>query len=235
MSSQLPWHVARAGGIVAWALVASSVIWGLALSTRVLGRRPRPAWLFDLHRFLGGLAVVFTVVHVLAVVADSYVDFGLVNVLVPLTGDWHPLAVAWGIVGLYLLLAVELTSLAMSRLPRRLWRRVHMTSFLVFATTSVHALTAGTDRRSAPFLVAVVLACGVVALLTAVRDGRLHARPSFWQLTQTRKARARGEPAHLVVHEDLLVFVHPPGLSGLVCKFVRRQDRCSDQALGSAR
>jgi DMSO/TMAO reductase YedYZ heme-binding membrane subunit len=178
MSSQLPWHVARAGGIVAWALVASSVIWGLALSTRALGRRPRPAWRYDLHRFLGGLAVAFTAVHVLAVVADSYVDFGLVNVLVPLTGDWHPLAVAWGIVGLYLLLAVELTSLAMSRLSRRLWRRVHMASFLVFATTSVHALTAGTDRRSIPFLVAVALAGAVVALLAAVRVWKaVPARP----------------------------------------------------------
>jgi modification methylase len=49
----------------------------------------------------------------------------------------------------------------------------------------------------------------VVALLAAVRDGRLHARPSFWQLTQTRKARARGQPAHLVVHEDVSVFLRP--------------------------
>jgi modification methylase len=49
----------------------------------------------------------------------------------------------------------------------------------------------------------------VIALHTAVRDGRLVARPSFWQLTQTRKARARGEPAHLVVHEDVLVFHKP--------------------------
>jgi modification methylase len=49
----------------------------------------------------------------------------------------------------------------------------------------------------------------VVALLAAVRDGELHARPSFWQLTQTRKARARGKPAHLVVHEDVSVFARP--------------------------
>jgi modification methylase len=49
----------------------------------------------------------------------------------------------------------------------------------------------------------------VVALLAAVRDGQLHARPSFWQLTQTRRARARGQPAHLVVHEDVSVFVRP--------------------------
>jgi modification methylase len=50
----------------------------------------------------------------------------------------------------------------------------------------------------------------ILALHAAVRHGGLVARPSFWQLTQTRKARARGEPAHLVVHEDVLVFTKPP-------------------------
>jgi modification methylase len=57
----------------------------------------------------------------------------------------------------------------------------------------------------------------LIALHAAVRDGRLVARPSFWQLTQTRRARARGEPAHLVVHEDVLVFIKlatPTGSDG---------------------
>jgi len=49
----------------------------------------------------------------------------------------------------------------------------------------------------------------VVALHAAVRDGELVARPSFWQTTQVRKARARGEPAHVVVHEDVLAFRRP--------------------------
>jgi modification methylase len=52
----------------------------------------------------------------------------------------------------------------------------------------------------------------ILALHAAVRHGELVARPSFWQLTQTRKARARGEPAHLVVHEDVLVFTNPPSV-----------------------
>jgi len=46
----------------------------------------------------------------------------------------------------------------------------------------------------------------VIALLGPIRDGQLAARPSFWQLTGTRKARERGEPAHLGVHEDIGVF-----------------------------
>jgi DMSO/TMAO reductase YedYZ heme-binding membrane subunit len=169
VSSQVFWFAARASGIVAWALAASSVVWGLGFSTRVLGRRPRPAWLFDLHRFLGGLALAFTGVHVLAVLADSYVHFTLLNVLVPLTGDWHPLAVAWGIVGLYLLLAVELTSLARTRLPRTLWRRVHYASFVVYAATTVHGLTAGTDARSPSLLLAYLVVSALVAGLTASR------------------------------------------------------------------
>src|SRR6478735_11893828 len=95
MTDQVWWYTARAGGIVAWALMALGVLWGLALSTKVLNGKPRPNWILDLHRFLGALALVFTGVHVVAIVADSYVHFGLTEVLVPFTGTWHPVAVAW--------------------------------------------------------------------------------------------------------------------------------------------
>jgi predicted ferric reductase len=178
VSSQVLWFAARAGGIVAWALAAASVLWGLALSTRRLGGRPRPAWLYDLHRFLGGLALLFVGVHVLAALADSYVHFSLLNVLVPLTGGWHPLAVAWGILGLYLLLAVELTSLARTRLPRGLWRRAHYASFAVFAATTVHGLTAGTDARSPALLLAYLTVSALVAGLTLTKGAaRATRRP----------------------------------------------------------
>ena len=77
---------------------------GTALSGR-LSRRPRPAWVLDLHRFLGVLAVVFAGVHLLGLVADSYVHFGPAELFVPLASSWRPGPVAWGVVALYLLLA----------------------------------------------------------------------------------------------------------------------------------
>jgi modification methylase len=46
-----------------------------------------------------------------------------------------------------------------------------------------------------------------VALLAAVRGGRLVARPSFFQLQQIRKARIAGIPMHLISHEDVLVLM----------------------------
>jgi hypothetical protein len=40
MDSKLWWYAARANGLVAWGLLAASVLWGLTLSTKVLGKRP---------------------------------------------------------------------------------------------------------------------------------------------------------------------------------------------------
>jgi hypothetical protein len=46
-----------------------------------------------------------------------------------------------------------------------------------------------------------------IALLAAVRDdGRLQPRHSFWQLAVTRQARRRGNPLHVIAHEDVLTF-----------------------------
>jgi len=167
--SKIPWYVARSGGIVAWALILLTIVWGLLLATRVLGRRPAPAWLLSLHRYLGALAVAFVGVHVAGVLLDSYTNFGLVNVLVPFTGSWHPLAVAWGIVGMYLLAAIEITSLLRNRMSKRAWHAVHLLSYFLFATTTVHMLTAGTDAKaiitsSAAVLLGVAVTFGSVAL-----------------------------------------------------------------------
>jgi modification methylase len=56
----------------------------------------------------------------------------------------------------------------------------------------------------------LVPAARCVALLAGLRDGQLVARPSFFQLHNLREARRRGEPWHLIVHEDVLIFRNPP-------------------------
>jgi DMSO/TMAO reductase YedYZ heme-binding membrane subunit len=165
----LPWYVARAAGLVAWALLTVSLTWGFLLSSRVLGRRPRAKWLLDLHRFLGGLAVVFVGVHVGALLLDSFVPFSPVQLLVPFTSDYRPLAVAWGIVGFYLLVAVEVTSLLMKRLPTRTWHLIHLLSYPLFAVATVHLLTAGTESGNPIVVWVAVLAATEVTVFATIR------------------------------------------------------------------
>ena len=169
MSGTFPWYVARAAGLVSWAQLAAATLWGLALSTRALGDRPRANWLLDVHRWLGGTALAFTGVHVVALLADQYVHFSVVEILVPFTSSWQPVAVAWGVVAAYLLLAVEVTSLARNRLSKRAWRRVHTASFVLFVFATIHGLTAGTDTRSVMARTLALAVGTVFAGLTAIR------------------------------------------------------------------
>jgi DMSO/TMAO reductase YedYZ heme-binding membrane subunit len=179
VNSQVWWFVARSSGIIAWALLTWSVCWGLLMSTRLLSRRVSPAWLLDLHRHLGGLAVIFTAVHVVGLVADSYVTFGWAEILVPMASSWKPGAVAFGVVSFYLLLAVELTSLAMRRLPRSWWRWIHRSSFVLFGVATYHGIAAGTDAGNPVFRVAAWGSIAVVAALT------------IWLIVSARRTRTR--------------------------------------------
>ena len=171
MSSHLWWYVARAGGIVAWALVLASCTWGLLHALRTFGRRPSPAWMLSTHRYLSALAVVFVVVHVVALLADSYVQFSLADVFVPMVSAWHPVAVAWGIVGMYVLVAVEVTSLLRAHLSPKAWRSVHVLSYVLLALVTVHFLAAGTDATdllptTSAVLIGTATVFGAAMLLT---------------------------------------------------------------------
>jgi sulfoxide reductase heme-binding subunit YedZ len=169
MSGTLPWYVARASGLVAWALLAGSVVWGLLMTSKIMRRRVRNSWLLDLHRWLGGLALVFTGIHVAAILMDTYVHFGLASVLIPFAAHWHPVAVAWGVASLYLLAAVEVTSLVRKRLSHRLWKRVHFLSLPLFVLSTIHGLSAGTDGRTPMAIITAGLVASAVAALVALR------------------------------------------------------------------
>ncbi len=190
--SQLFWYTARAGGIVAWALLSASVVWGLWLSGRVRPFGARPAWILDLHRFLGGLATMFVGVHVASILLDSFTSFGLTDVLVPFAVSWHPVAVAWGVVAMYVLLAVELTSLARSRLSHTAWRAIHLSALPLWVLATVHYVSAGTDAGNRVSLLAIGVVTAAIGILFAARVREVAARaPDAPAVTADRLAALR--------------------------------------------
>ena len=179
MNPQVWWYVARASGIIAWLLLTASVIWGILLSTDAFPTHRRPAWLLDLHRWLGGLTVAFVGAHLAALVADNYTHFGIADLAIPYASSWRPGAVALGVVATWFLIAVELTSLAMRRLPRKLWRAVHLTSYVAFWLASLHAAFAGTDATNR--LYQLTAAASIAAIVWAL----------VYRLTNRRPVRRR--------------------------------------------
>jgi hypothetical protein len=149
VDKQFAWYVARAGGLVAWAVVTASIVWGLALSTRLVSKRGAPAWLLDLHRYLGTLSLVFTAIHVAALPFENVAHISIAELFVPFRSaarpGYNPVNAAWGIVALYLVVAIQLTSWMKKRLSRRVWHAIHLLSIPLFVAGTVHGFRAGTD------------------------------------------------------------------------------------------
>jgi predicted ferric reductase len=132
VDKKLAWYVARAGGLVAWALVTASIVWGLALSTRLVSKRGAPAWLLDLHRYLGALSLVFTMIHIAPLPFDGYAHITIIELLIPFRSaarpGYAPVTAAWGVVAFYLVVAIQFTSWIKKYLSRKVWHSIHLMS-----------------------------------------------------------------------------------------------------------
>ena len=182
MNEQIWWYLARSSGIVALVLLLLSLVWGILLATRVLRPNDRPAWLLDLHRWFGSLAVVMTALHLTGLVLDSYVSFGVADVLVPGASSYRPLAVAFGILAMYALVAVQASSWVRKRLPRVLWYRIHLLSYVMLWASAMHAGMAGTDVGSAAYqmlaLALTLAGIGAILVRLLVPSRRAAAAPT---------------------------------------------------------
>jgi predicted ferric reductase len=176
------WYVARAGGMLAYLLLSSSVVVGLLLSGKAHGKRwPRFA-LEDVHRFLGLLTGTFIVVHGGALLLDGYLPFSLSQLIVPGIAPYRPLAVSLGVVAAELLVALAVTNHYRKRLSYRFWRRAHYLNFAVWLLALVHGLTAGTDALTTWALVLYGSSAWLVLALAVhratLRLGEPAVRPS---------------------------------------------------------
>jgi len=197
------WYLARATGLVAAVLLAMSLIWGVLLSTRLLKPVKRPAWLLDLHRWLGGLTVGFVVLHLIGLVADSYVHFDLKTILVPFASEWRPAAVTWGVVGLYLLAIVQFSSWSEFRIrvPRKVWHTLHLLSFPLLWVVAMHAGTSGTDVGNRVYVISMLVLIAVIVFVVLYRilagtgrGGKSRTTPPARTATGRGATRARPRP-----------------------------------------
>jgi DMSO/TMAO reductase YedYZ heme-binding membrane subunit len=176
--SAVTWDTARAGGFAAYILLSVAVSVGLVLRNRW----QTPKWpriiTNELHGYLSLLALVFIVVHVLAMFVDPFTHFGLAEVLVPFVSHYRPVWMGLGIVSLYLLLAVWLSSQLRTHIEHKTWRRIHVLAYGVYLAATIHGLGTGSDTRSvwAPLVYAssVVVVGGLAArrLLVPVARGQ---------------------------------------------------------------
>ncbi len=163
------WDTARAGGLVAYVLLTTTVSLGLAVRNRWRSSRwPLPIT-NELHGYVSLLALVFVAIHVLAIAIDPFTHFGLAAVLVPFASRYRPVWMSLGIVALYLLLAVWVSTRLRRRVGHRLWRRIHVSAFAIYGAATLHGLGTGTDTRTAWAVGLYATSVGLVGTLVVIR------------------------------------------------------------------
>ena len=197
MSDQVWWYATRAAGLMTWSTAVASVIVGLLLSTRAVKSRTGP-WMLDLHRFLGGISVLFLVVHVGTLYLDSFVEFGPRELFIPGESTWNTEAAAWGIIAMYALVLVELTSLLRKHLSQSVWRTFHMLSVVTAAAGTYHAILGGSDVDNPLTWVVAGAGSAIVIALVALR------LKGSDQPTSPRTAKANDREALLQEMRDRL-------------------------------
>ena len=163
------WYLSRATGIVASILIVAALVWGFFFSARETGKRLRPAWWLDLHNWLGGLALVFTIAHVVAAFLDSSSGVGLVQVFVPGTVELDAWAIGWGVIATYLLVVVVFTTWPRRLGNRRWWRALHLTSVAATALALLHAYQSGSDSTRLAFRIGLLAAIALATYALGIR------------------------------------------------------------------
>jgi predicted ferric reductase len=179
-TSGIWWFVSRASGIVAWSLLVFSVIVGVLLATRVLKPSDNPGWLYHFHSWLSGLTFVFAVTHVTSLMLDTFVTFTILDVAVPFHSDYMKNAslgrfpVAFGVLSLYILFAVQLTSLYRQKISTTVWKAIHYSSYVLVLLVSAHAGWTGTDvsswiYRTTGIVLILLTVVAIIVRLTVTR------------------------------------------------------------------
>jgi sulfoxide reductase heme-binding subunit YedZ len=167
--NDLMWYLTRSTGIVATMLAAASLVWGFLFSARATGRRLRPNWWLDLHNWLGGLALAFVGIHIVASVLYRDSGIGLLQVFVPGTANVNAWAIGWGVLATYLFAVAVFTTWPRRWRNRRWWRILHLGSVIGVALALLHGYQSGTDARRAVFQVGMVLTVAVTTYPLGLR------------------------------------------------------------------
>lgn len=163
------WYLNRASGVVAYLLLWASVAWGLLLTTRLGKTFLAAPVLLDAHHFLSNLGIGFTLFHGLILMGDQYLSFPLSAVLVPFAGDYEPVLVAAGQVGLWITVLLIASHYVRRWIGVKTWRLIHYLSFVGYWLVLVHALLLGSDSAQPLVAILYLITAAVTVFLTVYR------------------------------------------------------------------
>jgi cytochrome b561 len=164
------WILLRAAGIGAYVALFLSVAWGLVATTGVVTRRVSKPASNQFHAFVSTVGLCLLAVHLVLLIVDTFMQFGVLDALVPMRSSYRPVSITFGVVAMYGMVLVMCTSWTRKKMPTRLWRAIHLSAVPAFAMALMHGVFAGTDSGR-PWMFGLYAVTGVAVLFMVLVRG----------------------------------------------------------------
>lgn len=149
--NQKLWLISRAAALTAYVVLTAIVLLGIILSHP----RNKDTWrltakLLPWHQAAVGILFSLLVIHLIFSLADSKSGVSVHVFWNPTHSKYHPFATLYGVIGLYLLLIVGITSGL--RKWVKFWLPIHRVSWILWFFVSLHGFYDGTDSANLKWL-----------------------------------------------------------------------------------
>ena len=179
MNDTLLWYATRSAGVVSLVLLTAVVVLGI-VSVMRWQTASWPRFLTTgFHRNLALTTLIFLGIHVVTAVVDPFTALGWEAAIVLFSSPYRRFWLGLGVVGIYLLLAIVLTSLLRPLFGPRVWRLVHWLAYAMWPVALINSIGTGTDPRFAWMLTIEAVCVGSILAAVAWRVSR--AEPTAWR------------------------------------------------------
>ena len=189
MNDTILWYATRGAGIVSLILLTGVVVLGIVSAMRWQTASWPRFLTTGFHRNLALATLIFLSLHIVTAVVDPFTALGWNAALIPFSSSYRRFWLGLGVVAIYLLLAIVLTSLLRPLFGHRTWRMVHWLSYAMWPIAVIHGIGTGTDPWFAWMLAIEALCIGGVVVAVAWRVRRV--APTAWRQVPTGSPQAQ--------------------------------------------
>ncbi len=164
------WFLSRGSAIAAYWLLWLSVGLGISMTNKLAKIWPGIPSSYAIHQFTSILGLGFALFHGLILMGDHYMNFSLVQVLLPFTTqDYRPGWVGIGQSAFYVWAVIVISFYVRKLISTKTWRSIHYSSFAVFMAIMIHSIYSGTDTPTPWFHYLYWFSGGTILLLVVYR------------------------------------------------------------------
>jgi methionine sulfoxide reductase heme-binding subunit len=141
------WHIIRLLGLLAYFFFSMSLIFGMLSRLSVFKKKKG---FFNLIHMSSSWAGLFTLLgHMLVLLIDHYQPYTLIEIILPFTAQYEPIASALGTLAFFIFLIVLFTSdVLMNKMKRSTWKWIHLMVFPAWVLMLLHGIIMGTDSTT---------------------------------------------------------------------------------------